>query len=183
MWFPHVNWRSAKTICFSVKHFWPCVWSLCFLTFAIKAEWKLFSSSYIPTIKKRKTFIFDIYIWRSSSISLCKFAKCKNHLFFRWKKLALCMELMFFDFCYKSRRKIIASEGHWRLPSSPIVKRNMCCPYVNWQSAKFRKKIANVYGAYFLTFATKAKGKWGHLRDTGGSRRRQWWKETCAVLM
>ena len=38
--FPYVNWQSAKTICFSDTIFWPCVWSLCFLTFAIKAEGK-----------------------------------------------------------------------------------------------------------------------------------------------
>ena len=33
------------------------------------------------------------------------------------------MELMFFDFCYKSRTKIGDTERNWRLPSSPIVER------------------------------------------------------------
>ena len=39
----------------------------------------------------------------------------------------MCMELMFFDFCYKSRMKIIASEVYWRIPSSPIVGRICMC--------------------------------------------------------
>ena len=37
------------------------------------------------------------------------------------------MEDMFFDFSYKSRMKIIASEIYWRLPSSPIVGRICMC--------------------------------------------------------
>ena len=37
------------------------------------------------------------------------------------------MELMFFDFCYTSRMNIAASEGTWRLPSSPIVGRICMC--------------------------------------------------------
>ena len=40
------------------------------------------------------------------------------------------MELMFFDFCYKSRMKMRASDPSWRLPSSPIVEKNMCIFYV-----------------------------------------------------
>ena len=69
-----------------------------------------------------------------------------------------------FDFSGKSRMKIIASEGHWRLPSSPIVKKNMCCPYVNWQSAKTicfsdKKCWPCAWSLCFLTFAIKAEEK------------------------
>ena len=36
--------------------------------------------------------------------------------------LALCMELMLFDFCHKSQVKIAPSEGSWGVPSPPTVE-------------------------------------------------------------
>ena len=33
---------------------------------------------------------------------------------------------LFFDFCYKTAGQLAASEQYWRLPSSPIVEKNMC---------------------------------------------------------
>ena len=37
---------------------------------------------------------------------------------------------------YKSRMKIAAPERHWRLPSSPIVEKNMWFSYINWESGR-----------------------------------------------
>ena len=56
-------------------------------------------------------------------ICLCKLGKCPNPLFYRCKFLPRLNRDCFFDFCYKSRMKMRASEPHWRLPSSPIVRK------------------------------------------------------------
>ena len=37
----------------------------------------------------------------------------------------------------KTRTKIGDTERHWRLPSSPIVEKNMCIFYVNWKVSWF----------------------------------------------
>ena len=70
---------------------------------------------------------------------------------------------VFFDFCYKSLMNMRASEGHWRLPSSPIVK-NMWCPYVNWQSARTicfsdKKFWASCMEDMFVDFCYKSRMK------------------------
>ena len=57
----------------------------------------------------------------------------------------MCMELMFFDFCYKTRTKLAAPEGNWRLPSSPIVERKHAIPLCEFKSVLIYTWIAKPF--------------------------------------
>ena len=97
---------------------------------ASEAHWRLPSS---PIVRKKHV------------LSLCKLAKCPNPLFYRCKFLPRLNRDCFFDFCYKSRMKMRASDPYWRLPSSPIVRKkhvlSLCklgkCPNPLFYRCKF----------------------------------------------
>ena len=75
-----------------------------------------------PRISKSKPFFF-LAPYYKHVLSLCKLGKCPNPLFYRCKFLPRLNRDCIFDFCYKSRMKMRASEGTWGLPSSPIVRK------------------------------------------------------------
>ena len=91
----------------------------CFFDFSGKTRMKIIASEVhwrlpSPPIVREKHVI-----------CLCKLGKCPNPLFYRCKFFPRLKHDCFFDFSGKTRTKTRASEGHWRLPSPPIVK---CLP-------------------------------------------------------
>ena len=55
-----------------------------------------------------------------------------------------------------TRTKLAASEGTWRLPSSPIVENNLCFPYVNSNSRE--KCIESIFHDCFQHSREKCIG-------------------------
>ena len=81
----------------------------------------------------------------------------------------------------KTAARIAAYEEYWRLPSSPIVEKNMWFPYVNSKVYWFTHGSPNLlfYRCKFFAlcktihFFKKFERNSPHLRKTGGSSRRQ----------
>ena len=85
----------------------------------------------------------------------------------------------------KTRTKIGDSEPYWRLPSSPIVEKKHVVSLCKFKSVLIYTWIAKpfvlplqIFGTrdFYnkkMTFVVKPERKFPHLRDPGGSRRRQ----------
>ena len=134
-------------------------------------------------------------------VSLCKF---KSVLIYTWIAKPFILPLQIFrthELSFRNRKtrtKLAASEGHWRLPSSPIVKkkhvhfptvvvdsREICIEYVFrdcFQNSRakcigspnpyiYRCKFFRLYKT--IHFFKKLERNSPHMRHTGGSWLRQ----------
>ena len=77
------------------------------------------------------TFTFDIYIWHMYWIHFSRYVQFITWNMY-WSKLIedlwakFSTHKVFGNEFQKTRTKLAASEGDWRLPSSPIVEKKMC---------------------------------------------------------
>ena len=150
MWCPYVNWQNAKTICFSDKNVWPRLNRYLFFDFCYKTRMKMRDSE---------------RTWRIPSSPIVEAKHEENTQRTHWadknrgKNSGMLERIVNFQ---KTRERIAASEGTWRIPSSPIVGEKRVVSLCKLTSVLIYRRIAKPFNFTVanLPSSSKWKGIW-----------------------